>query len=93
MPTAATRTTEGSLEKSNVDYSLRLKQQLDRDRLWLNADSNDFCSYIPSERLAKEGRYGGGSETLYFALPTTLKAGLEQLIVDEVHHQVPDSFE
>jgi hypothetical protein len=75
-----------------VDYSLRLKQELDRDRLWLNAYSNDFCSYIPSERLVREGRYGGGSETPYFALPTTLKAGLEQLIIDEVHRQVPRTF-
>jgi hypothetical protein len=76
-----------------VDYSLRLKQELDRERLWLNAYSNDFCSYIPSERLVQEGRYGGGSETPYFALPTTLKAGLEQLIVDEVHRQAKRVFE
>jgi hypothetical protein len=76
-----------------VDYSLRLKKEFDRERLWLNAYSNDFCSYIPSERLVKEGRYGGGSETPYFALPTTLKAGLEQLIVDEVQRQVPRTFQ
>lgn len=75
-----------------VDYSLRLKTELDRDRFWLNAYSNDFCSYIPSERLAREGRYGGGAETPYFALPTTIAAGLEQRIVDEVHRQVPDAF-
>lgn len=75
-----------------VDYALRLKQELDRERLWLNAYSNDFCSYIPSERLAREGGYGGGAEIPYFALPTTLKAGLEQLIVDEVKRQVPRSL-
>ncbi len=76
-----------------VDYALRLKTEIDRDRFWLNTYSNDFCSYIPSERLAKEGRYGGGAEVPYFALPATLKAGLETLIVDEVHRQVPDVFE
>ncbi len=75
-----------------VDYSLRLKTELDRERFWLNAYSNDFCSYIPSERLAREGRYGGGSETPYFALPTTIAAGMEQRIIDEVHRQVPDAF-
>lgn len=75
-----------------VDYSSRLKTELDHERFWLNAYSNDFCSYIPSERLAREGGYGGGSETPYFALPTTLASGLEQRIVDEVHRQVPDSF-
>ncbi len=76
-----------------VDYALRLKKEIDRERFWLNTYSNDFCSYIPSERLAREGRYGGGAEVPYFALPATLKAGLEQKIVDEVHRQVPDSFE
>jgi putative membrane-bound dehydrogenase-like protein len=75
-----------------VDYSTRLKRELNRDRFWLNAYSNDFCSYIPSERLVREGGYGGGAEIPYFALPTTLKTGLEQLIVDEVHRQVPKSF-
>lgn len=75
-----------------VDYSLRLKAAIDRNRYWLNAYSNDFCSYIPSERLVKEGGYGGGSETPYFALPTTLQAGLEQKIVDEVLRQTPASF-
>ncbi len=75
-----------------VDYSLRLKRELNRERIWINAYSNDFCSYIPSERLAKEGGYGGGSEIPYFALPTTLEAGLEQLIIDEVRKQVPASY-
>ncbi|MCA9064147.1 MAG: hypothetical protein KDA96_13840 [Planctomycetaceae bacterium] len=75
-----------------VDYALRLKKDLDRDRFWLNTYSNDFCCYIPSERLVVEGGYGGGAEVPYFALPTTLKAGLEQLIVDEVHRQVPRTF-
>lgn len=75
-----------------VDYSRRLKRELDAERIWLNAYSNDFCSYIPSERLVKEGGYGGGAEIPYFALPSTLKPGLEQLIVDEVKRQVPTSL-
>ena len=75
-----------------VDYSVRLKTELDRKRFWLNTYSNDFCSYIPSERLVQEGGYGGGSEVPYFALPATLKSGLEQLIIDEVHRQVPIPF-
>ena len=75
-----------------VDYSLRLKRELDHRRLWINAYSNDFCSYIPSERLAREGGYGGGAEIPYFALPTKLRRGLEQRIVDEVRRQVPISL-
>ncbi len=72
-----------------VDYSLRLKQELDAQRLWINAYSNDFGCYIPSERLVREGGYGGGAEIPYFALPATLAAGLEQRIIDEVHRQAP----
>ncbi len=75
-----------------VDYALRLKSDIDRERFWLNAYSNDFGCYIPSERLLAEGGYGGGSEVPYFALPTTLQAGLEKLIIDEVHRQVPNAF-
>ena len=75
-----------------VDYSLRLKGELDHRRLWINAYANDFGCYIPSERLVREGGYGGGAEVVYFALPATLKAGLEGRIVDEVHRQVPRGF-
>ncbi len=75
-----------------VDYALRLRRELRQERLWLNGYSNDFCSYIPSERLLQEGGYGGGSEVGYFSLPTTLKAGLEDQIVEEVIRQLPPSF-
>jgi hypothetical protein len=70
-----------------VDYSLRLKRELDSQRLWINAYSNDFACYVPSERLVQEGGYGGGAEIPYFALPTTLRPGLEQLVIDEVTRQ------
>lgn len=75
-----------------VDYAHRLKRELDRERFWLHGYSNDFCCYIPSERLVKEGGYGGGAEVPYFALPATLQGGLEQKIVDEVRRQVPEAF-
>ena len=75
-----------------VDYAVRLKKEFDAERFWLITYSNDFCSYIPSERLVKEKGYGGGAEVPYFALPTTLASGLEQRIVDEVHRQVSPTF-
>jgi len=75
-----------------VDYSLRLKQELDAARVWLHGYSNDFGCYIPSERLLKEGGYGGGAEIVYFALPATLAPGLEERIIAEVHRQVPPAF-
>lgn len=75
-----------------VDYSIRLKQTIDRDRLWLHGYSNDFCSYIPSERLLIEKGYGGGDEICYFDLPATLRSGLEQKIVDSVVAQTPQDW-
>jgi len=75
-----------------VDYALRLKRELNRDRIWLHGYSNDFGAYIPSERLLKEGGYGGGGEIPYFALPTTLAPGLEEQIVAAVKAQTPDDF-
>jgi hypothetical protein len=76
-----------------ADYSHRLKRELDTSRLWVHGYSNDFCAYIPSERLVVEGGYGGGAETVYFSLPSPIKAGLENKIVAEVHRQLPDEFE
>ncbi|HAN97549.1 MAG TPA: hypothetical protein DCQ98_09045 [Planctomycetaceae bacterium] len=76
-----------------VDYAHRLKRELNVERLWPIAYANDFCAYIPSERLLSEGGYGGGAETVYFALPTTLAPGLEQTIVDEVKRQLPESWQ
>jgi putative membrane-bound dehydrogenase-like protein len=65
-----------------VDYSLRLKKELDGQRLWVNAYANDAPCYIPSERVLKEGGYEGGGAMVYYDLPVPLRAGLEQKIVD-----------
>ncbi len=75
-----------------VDYSLRLKRELDRDRLWVNAYANDAPCYIPSERVLKEGGYEGAGAMVYYDRPTRLAAGLEQKIVGEVRRQLGDTF-
>ncbi len=75
-----------------VDYALRLKRELRRDRVWIHGYSNDFCAYIPSERLRAEGGYGGGGEIPFFALPNTLAAGLEERLISAVIGQTPESF-
>lgn len=75
-----------------VDYSLRLKREFDRNRLWVNAYSNDVPCYIPSERILKEGGYEGGGAMTYYDRPTRLAPGLEQKIIDEVHRQMPPAF-
>src|SRR5213075_682392 len=72
-----------------VDYSLRLKREFDRSRLWMNAYSNAAPCYIPSERILKEGGYEGGGAMIFYDKPTKLAPGLEEKIVGEVHRQLP----
>jgi putative membrane-bound dehydrogenase-like protein len=75
-----------------ADYSLRLKRELQRDLIWVHGYSNDFCAYIPSERLLREGGYGGGAEIPYFALPTPFQPGLEGKIIQAVRQLTPPPF-
>lgn len=75
-----------------VDYSLRLKRELDSTRLWINAYSNDAPAYIPSERVLKEGGYEGGGAMTYYSLPAPFAPGLEHKIVAAVHAQLGDDF-
>lgn len=71
-----------------VDYSLRLKRELDGLRVWVNGYSNDVPCYIPSERVLKEGGYEGGGAMTYYDLPAPLQHGLEQKIIDAVREQL-----
>ena len=75
-----------------VDYSLRLKRELDSERLWVGAYTNAFPCYIPSERVLAEGGYEGGGAMLYFGPPTAFAPGVEQLVIDAVHRLLPEGF-
>jgi neutral/alkaline ceramidase-like enzyme len=75
-----------------VDYSLRIKREFDRARLWVNGYSNDARCYIPSERVLKEGGYEGGDAMIYYDFPQKFAPGLEQKIIDVVSKQIPASF-
>jgi len=75
-----------------VDYSLRLKQEFDAARLWVNAYANDVPCYIPSERILREGGYEGGGAMTYYGWPTRIAPGVENLIVNAVHELLPKSF-
>lgn len=75
-----------------VDYSLRLKREYDRARLWVNGYANNAPCYIPSERVLQEGGYEGGDAMVYYDRPTKFAAGLEQKITDAVRSLVPTNF-
>ena len=75
-----------------VDYSLRLKRELDPQRIWINAYANDVPCYIPSKRIWQEGGYEGGGAMIFYDRPTRLAEGTEESIIAAVHELVPKSF-
>ncbi len=75
-----------------VDYALRLKREFDFRRLWINAFSNDSPCYIPSERILREGGYEGRDAMIYYDQPAHFRPGLEKMIIDTVHRQIPEPF-
>ena len=75
-----------------VDYSRRLKRELDGQRLWINAYANDSPCYIPSERVLMEGGYEALDAMYYYDRPGALKAGLEDQIISTVHEPLDAKF-
>ncbi|MEX0742289.1 MAG: hypothetical protein WD079_05780, partial [Phycisphaeraceae bacterium] len=76
-----------------VDYALRLKRELDADRLWVTAYANDVSCYIPSERVLREGGYEGAGAMAVYDQPAPFAPGLEDQIVGEVREQLSETFE
>jgi len=72
-----------------VDYSLRLKRELGKNRaVWVAGYSNDVMGYIPSLRVLREGGYEGGKAMRY--IRTTPHPGpwaetVERHLIDRVH--------
>ena len=75
-----------------VDYSIRLKQELDKSKVWITAYANDSPCYIPSERILEEGGYEGGSAMVYYDRPGPFASGLENQIIETVHTLIPNVF-
>lgn len=75
-----------------VDYAIRLKQEMDSERLWVNSYANDVAAYIPSERVLQEGGYEGGGAMLYDDWPSAFAPGVEDRIIRTVHELTPSTF-
>ncbi len=71
-----------------VDYALRLKAELGRERTWVAGYSNDVMAYIPSRRVLIEGGYEGGGSMVYYGQPSIWAPPVEELIVKQVHELV-----
>ncbi|MBP7140327.1 MAG: neutral/alkaline non-lysosomal ceramidase N-terminal domain-containing protein [Opitutaceae bacterium] len=70
------------------DYSLRLRRELDAERLWVNAYSNSVPCYVASHRMYPEGGYEVDSSMLKYGWSGRLAPGTEDRIISEVHAQV-----
>ena len=76
-----------------VDYAVRLKQELDWSRLWINAWANDMPGYIPSRRVLEEGGYEADFSQVYYEQPGRYDPGVEDKLVQAVRELVGEPFE
>ena len=76
-----------------VDYALRLKWEIDAERLWVAAYSNDVPCYIPSRRVLSEGGYEADFSMIYYGHPSRLAPATEDLIIQTVHALLPAPFD
>jgi hypothetical protein len=76
-----------------VDYALRLKWEIDQERLWVAAYSNDVPCYIPSRRVLSEGGYEADFSMIYYGHPARLAPSTEDLIIQAVHAILPAPFD
>ena len=71
-----------------VDYSNRIKADLDHPHMWVAGYCNDVMCYIPSRRVLSEGGYEGDRSMIYYGMPTVWAPALEEMIMNEVVRQV-----
>ncbi len=64
-----------------VEYAIRLKQ-LYGLKTFVLGYSNDVMSYIPSERILKEGGYEGATSQMVYGLPASWAPGIEGTIIN-----------
>ncbi len=75
-----------------VDYSIRLKEEIGADRVWMNAYANDVPCYIASKRVIKEGGYEADLSMYYYDKPSPFAEEVEDIIVNAVHDILPPTF-
>lgn len=75
-----------------VDYALRLKNELDGQKLWVSGYANYVPCYIPSRRILAEGGYEAEESLWYYDRPARLSTNAEDLIVTTVRDLVPKSY-
>ncbi len=75
-----------------VDYAVRLKNEWDASRLWINSYANDVSCYIASRRVIKEGGYEADASMYWYDKPSPLSEETEDLVVHTVNELIPPLF-
>ncbi len=68
-----------------VDYALRLKREIDSEKVWVTAYTDDVFGYVASERLRPQGGYEVDSSMLSYNLPGRFSTGTEDVLIRRVH--------
>jgi hypothetical protein len=68
-----------------VDYDLRAKREYPGEPLIVAGYSNAVMSYIPSERVLREGGYEAVDSMVYYGQPGPYAPGVEGRVFDAVH--------
>ncbi|HMF35199.1 MAG TPA: hypothetical protein VKF17_01105 [Isosphaeraceae bacterium] len=76
-----------------VDFALRLNWEIDANRVWVTAYSNDVPCYIASKRVLSEGGYEADQSMVFYGRPARLAPEAEDLIVRTVHQLLPPAFD
>ncbi len=75
-----------------ADYALRLKAELDRRRLWVNAYANALPCYIATARVISEGGYEVDRSMEFFGQPGRLSPAVEEIIIQTIHDMLDPAF-
>lgn len=75
-----------------VDYSLRLKNEMGAERLWVNGYANDVPCYIASARVIREGGYEADFSMTCYNKPSPLKEEAENIIIKAVYDLIPEPY-
>ncbi|WP_422930996.1 neutral/alkaline non-lysosomal ceramidase N-terminal domain-containing protein [Singulisphaera sp. PoT] len=76
-----------------IDYALRLKWEIDANRLWISAYTNDARCYVASRRVLNEGGYEADFSMVLYGQPAKLAPEAEDLLIRTVHDLLPPPFD
>ncbi len=74
-----------------VDYTLRLKQEIKSDLVWVTAYANDIFGYVASERMRSEGGYEYAFSMIYYNQPGPWSKGTEEILMRRILQLVKEA--